>query len=84
MDISVEISKYPLADDYIPPITDFIDRLNQVAGLTVITNTMSTQVFGEYQLVMDTLKAEMERSWQEHGKAIFVCKFIGSDLRPST
>lgn len=83
MDISVEISKYPLADDYIPAIKDFIGRLNQVDGLTIITNTMSTQVFGEHSLVMNTLRDEMQRSWETHGKAAFVCKFLGVNLDPA-
>ncbi|EAT13491.1 hypothetical protein HF888_08640 [Bermanella marisrubri] len=83
MELSVEISKYPLADDYIPAIKDFIDRLNQVDGLSVVSNTMSTQVFGDYDLVMDTLKIELKRSYETYGKAIFVCKFIGANLDPA-
>lgn len=83
MELSVEISKYPLADDYIPAIKDFIDRLNQVVGLSVVSNTMSTQVFGDYDLVMDTLKVELKRSYETYGKAIFVCKFIGANLDPA-
>lgn len=83
MELSVEISKYPLADDYIPAIKSFIDRLNTVEGLSVVTNTMSTQVFGEYDLVMNTLSQEMKRSYEEFGKAIFVCKFIGANLDPA-
>ena len=83
MELSVEISKYPLADDYIPAIKSFIDRLNTVEGLSVVTNTMSTQVFGEYDLVMTTLSHEMKRSYEEFGKAIFVCKFIGANLDPA-
>jgi len=83
MEISVEISKYPLADDYIPAIKSFIDRLNQVEGLTIVTKTMSTQVFGDYDLVMDTLKEEMRLSWEQFGKSIFVCKFIGTNLDPA-
>lgn len=83
MELSVEISKYPLADDYIPAIKDFIDRLNQIEGLSVVTNTMSTQVFGEYDLVMNTLNAEIKRSFEQFGKSIFVCKFIGVNLDPA-
>jgi hypothetical protein len=48
-----------------------------------VGNTMSTQVFGDYDLVMDTLKDEMRRSYEQFGKAIFVCKFIGSNLDPA-
>lgn len=83
MKLSVEISKYPLHQDYIPYIKGFIDRLNQHQGLTVITNTMSTQVFGDYDVVMSAVTDEIKRSHQEFGKAIFVCKFIGGDLSPS-
>lgn len=83
MEISVEISKYPLADDYIPAIKDFIDRLQATEGLSVVGNTMSTQVFGDYDLVMDTLKTEMKKSYEQFGKAIFVCKFIGANLDPA-
>jgi len=83
MELSVEISKYPLADDYIPAIKDFIDRLQAIEGLSVVGNTMSTQVFGDYDLVMDTLKEEIRRSYEQFGKAIFVCKFIGANLDPA-
>jgi uncharacterized protein YqgV (UPF0045/DUF77 family) len=83
MELSVEISKYPLTEDYLPAIRDFIDRLQAVENLSVVGNTMSTQIFGDYDLVMDTLKNEMRHSYEEFGKAIFVCKFIGSNLDPA-
>jgi uncharacterized protein YqgV (UPF0045/DUF77 family) len=83
MKLSVEISKYPLKDEYIPSIQDFIDRLNKHANLQVITNTMSTQIFGDYDLVMDILKTEIRQSYEKFGRAIFVCKFIEGDLSPT-
>lgn len=83
MELSVEISKYPLADDYIPAIKDFIDRLRATEGLSVVGNTMSTQVFGDYDLVMSSLTEQIRRSYEQFGKAIFVCKFIGTNLDPA-
>ena len=83
MELSVEISKYPLSENYIPAIKDFIERLQATEGLSVVGNTMSTQVFGDYDLVMDTLKDEMRRSYEQFGKANFVCKFIGANLDPA-
>lgn len=80
MKLSVEISKYPLHEDYIPFIKDFILRLNTHPALKVSTNTMSTQVFGEYDVVMEVLQQEMKRSFTEYGKIVFVCKFISGDL----
>lgn len=82
MKLSVEISKYPLHSDYIPFIKDFIERLNHYDGLMVLTNTMSTQIFGDYDLVMQVISTEIRRSHEQFGKAVFVCKFIGGDLSP--
>ncbi|AOS96237.1 hypothetical protein AUP74_00770 [Microbulbifer aggregans] len=82
MKLSVEISMYPLKDEYIPSIQAFIDRLNRHQDLQVITNTMSTQVFGDYELVMEVLKREMRTSYEKYGRAIFVCKFIEGNLAP--
>lgn len=82
MNLSIEISKYPLNADYIPAIQDFIDRLNKHKTLTVLTNTMSTQVFGEYDDVMKAIKNEMKTSFEKDLKQVMVMKFINSDLRP--
>ncbi len=77
MEIGVEISLYPLADEFIPPIADFIERLNTHAGVKVVTNSMSTQVFGEYGRVFDTLALECRHTFEQTGKAIFVMKVLG-------
>lgn len=82
MQISVEMSLYPLADSYLDTIKDFIERLNQHPELTVKTNTMSTQLFGEMQDVMRILGEEMELLYQNVPSNVLVCKFINKDLRP--
>ncbi|GAB2918577.1 YkoF family thiamine/hydroxymethylpyrimidine-binding protein [Rheinheimera gaetbuli] len=82
MQLSVEISKYPLADDYITPIKGFIEQLNTYPEITVLTNTMSTQVFGDYDSVMQALQACIKWSFEQFGKVVFVVKFIHGDLRP--
>jgi uncharacterized protein YqgV (UPF0045/DUF77 family) len=77
MDIGVEISLYPLHDDYIPPIRGFIDRLNADNRFKVITNDMSTQVFGPYEEVMEALTRELRPTFERDGKAVFVMKVLG-------
>ena len=84
MDVSVGVSMYPLKDEYIPAIQSFIDRVNTYPELHVLTNTMSTQLFGEFDFLMDVMRDEMRRSYETFGRAIFVCKFIQGDLSPST
>lgn len=82
MQLSVEISKYPLAEDYKGPILAFLEQLAQETEIEVLTNTMSTQIFGEYDAVMQALQRCMRWSMERYGKLVFVCKFIPGDLRP--
>lgn len=77
MHVAVEISLYPLADGFIPPIQDFIDRLDARPGLRVLTNSMSTQVSGEYATVMAALQEEIRRSLEGPQRAVFVMKVLG-------
>jgi uncharacterized protein YqgV (UPF0045/DUF77 family) len=77
MKIGVEISLYPLRDEYIPPIRGFIERLNADGRFKVITNDMSTQLFGEYQDVMEALVREIRPTFERDGKAVFVMKVLG-------
>ena len=77
MRTAVEISLYPLDADYVPPIKDFIERLNAHAGLTVVTNAMSTQVAGEHALVFAALEQETRRTFEADRRAVFVIKILG-------
>ena len=79
MNVSVEISYYPLNREFVPPIREFIDRLHTHPGLTIRTNGMSTQVFGEYGMVMDSLKEEIGTSF-DNPHSVFVMKVINADL----
>jgi len=80
MKISVEISYYPLKEEFKPQIIDFLKRINTYQQLTAQTNGMSTQIFGEYQYVMDALTNEIEKSFsQPH--SVFVMKIINADLQ---
>lgn len=82
MKLTVEISKYPLADNYIDPIRGFIDELAKFDQVHIITNTLSTQLFGDYDEVMAALQACIKWSFAKYGKVVFVCKFLHGDLRP--
>ena len=79
MKTSVEISYYPLLVEYVPPIKDFIARLNEIPEIVVKTSGMSTQVFGEYDQVMLALTKEIKKSF-ELPHSIFVLKIINADL----
>ena len=77
MDIAVELSLYPLQQDRVPKIKDFIDRLNTVSGVRVITNSLSTQVVGPFDLVFATLARELKTTFGQVDKSVVVMKVIG-------
>jgi len=77
MHIAVEISLYPLAGQFLPPIEDFIARLNRHEGLRVATNAMSTQVSGDLDTVMTALQSEMARTFGGRHRSVFVMKVLG-------
>jgi uncharacterized protein YqgV (UPF0045/DUF77 family) len=80
MQISIDISLYPLAEQHFKAeIWTFIHKLREVTGLTVLTNGMSTQVFGDYDLAVATVMEQIKRVHLSVGTAVFVCKFIGGD-----
>ena len=83
MQVMVELSMYPLVNDYIGPIKAFIERLNSYSNLTVFTCSTSTQVHGDYTEVMQVLGAEMQRTHEEVGQAVFVAKFLNFDAMSS-
>ncbi|MDA9188344.1 hypothetical protein N9513_05505 [Gammaproteobacteria bacterium] len=81
MKASVDISLYPLADEYIPAIKEFIERVQEYSGVSVVRNDLSTQLYGDYDQIMGLLKVELRLSWEKYGKGIFVIKFLKDDLR---
>jgi uncharacterized protein YqgV (UPF0045/DUF77 family) len=77
MHIAVDISLYPLAEGFIPPIKDFIERISSREGLRVATNAMSTQVSGELPVVMRALEQEMAATFGARHRSVFVMKVLG-------
>jgi uncharacterized protein YqgV (UPF0045/DUF77 family) len=77
---SVEISMYPLKENFNPSIIAFIKNLRKYPFVKVTTNGMSTQVFGEYKRVMNAINTEMENTFLNENSVVFNLKVINSDL----
>ncbi|MFT4822400.1 MAG: hypothetical protein ACJAUG_003008 [Halioglobus sp.] len=80
MKLTAELSLYPLNEEYIPIIQAFIDALNLHSKLTIITNAMSTQVCGDYEVVFRAVQQELAANYQRFGKQVLVIKFIVGEL----
>lgn len=79
MEISVDISMYPLQSEFEAPILAFIAQLEQETSVEVLRNELSTQVHGDYKTIMTLLEKEMFSVFTEIPDSIFVLKFVGNN-----
>ncbi len=77
MEISVDISMYPLQKEYEAPISAFIEKLKQEPSVNVSCNELSTQLHGDYRTIMKLLEEEIYAVFNEIPDSIFVLKFVG-------
>ena len=80
MKVAVDISLYPLTENFIPPIEDVIERLNSYDGIQVSTNPMSTQIRGDYEDVMAALHTEIRETFEAVPKAVFAIRILNNPL----
>lgn len=79
MNVSIDISMYPLNEQYCQPILDFITQIEQNPKLKIERNAMSTQVFGDYRTVMAEISEEMLLALEKLPTTVFVLKLVGTD-----
>lgn len=78
MKISVELTLTPIQDDYEPIIMDFIKAMRNT-GLVVLENPLSTQVYGEYEEVMQVLQEEVQVAFEAMDRGLLHMKIVKSD-----
>ena len=76
---TIEISMYPLTEQYKQKIIDFVLRFKKNKDIRVEVTGLSTRLVGEYDLLMDVLKNEMHSVF-ENGKAVFILKIAGKEM----
>ncbi|SDE95199.1 hypothetical protein [Cellulophaga baltica] len=78
MNISVELTLSPLQDTFEPIIIAFIKKLRD-SSLTVLENPLSTQVYGEYDVVMSLLQNEIKEAFELMDNGLLFMKIVKSD-----
>jgi len=76
---TIEISMYALSDDYAERVIGFIQRVKQNKNIRVEVNGLSTQLFGDYDVLMSLLKKEMQQDL-ENSKCVFLVKIGPGEL----
>ncbi|MBE7686869.1 hypothetical protein [Tenacibaculum finnmarkense] len=78
MKISVELTLMPLQNEFEAPIINFIKKL-RTSDLTVLENPLSTQVYGDYDTVMQLLTSEIKDAFELIDSGIILLKIVKSD-----
>lgn len=78
MKLSVELTLSPLQDDFEAPIKKFIKTM-RTSGFRVIENPLSTQIYGEYDKVMEFLTEEIRETFLALDHVVLTMKLVKSD-----
>jgi uncharacterized protein YqgV (UPF0045/DUF77 family) len=86
MDISLEISMYPLSKNFIGEIDLLLEELHNTPNIKVVTNQMSTQVFGNSQDVFGAVETAINNVYQRTTleQCPFVIKVLKGDVSENT
>ena len=80
MTVTVEISYYPLKNDYEEDVLKFISAIKSDKNLEVYTNSMSTYIKGDVDHVMEVVKKAIKYLYVHHKKSATIIKIIPGDL----
>jgi len=80
MIVTVEISHYPLTEEYENDIISFISSLKKNDAILVISNAMSTQVKGDYDDVVAQVFTGLKDIFRNGNMSSTVMKLIPRDL----
>lgn len=80
MNISLDISLYPLTPDYKKPILSFIEALRKYPEIDILTNPLSTQLYGDFDLVWSVVGKELHAAFGAAFTEIAVIKVVSVDV----
>lgn len=78
MKISVELTLFPLQNEFEKPIINFIKTLRN-SGFTVLENPLSTQIYGDYLQLMQYLTTEIKTVFEQEQNVVLQMKIVKSD-----
>lgn len=82
MQVSVDIAMHPISDEFVAPIHAFIAALEAVAGIDVVPGPISTQVYGEFDVLMPALGAAIRDVFEDADHLnVFTLRIASGDAR---
>lgn len=80
LDLTLDVSLYPLRDAYLPAIEAFIGSLKKDPQLKVEVNPLSTQISGSSARVFPLLQSAVEEHFPNLPQGVLVVKILKGRL----
>jgi uncharacterized protein YqgV (UPF0045/DUF77 family) len=78
MEISIELTLTPLQDDFEGPIIEYIKAF-RASGCTLNETPLSTQIYGEFSLVMNHITEATRKAFEKTDHIILQMKIAKSN-----
>ena len=78
MKLSIELTLTPLKNDFIVSIKSFIKHLRGL-GFDIIENPLSTQIYGDFDLIMNKLVPLIKKTFDEEESIMLHLKMVKGD-----
>ena len=79
MIIVADLSLYPLKDGPVPAIIEFIEELQDQEGIEIVTNQLSSQLRGEFEVVTGAINRCMRKAMTAANTVVLVVKYLNID-----
>ena len=78
MELSIELTLTPLKNDFVLSIKSFIKQLRGL-GLDIKENPLSTQIYGDFDLIMQKLVPLIKKTFNEEKSVMLHLKMVKGD-----
>ena len=76
MDLSIELTAYPLEEKYLPIIEDYIEHLKSYKNVIIKTFPTCSVIYGQHDDVIKVLSSSIKWSVENNNKVIFITKLL--------
>ena len=76
MNLSMELTAYPLEDKYLPVIEKYIEHLRGYKKIKLEVFQTCSVLFGKHDDVMEALSSSIKWSVEHKNKVVFISKFL--------
>ena len=76
MNLSIELTAYPLEDEYLPVVEKYIKHLRSYKNIKIEVFPTCSVLFGKHDDVMEALSSSIKWSVENKNKVVFISKFL--------